>query len=57
MDELQPLLDHVVEQHDRTTDQSLLNFDPNGDLENPLDWPKAYKHGVVLLLASMAFTV
>lgn len=34
-----------------------VEFDPSGDPENPLDWSKRYKQGVVLLLAFMAFTV
>ena len=58
MDETQPLLGHVVEEYQHhVPDQQLVDFDPKGDPENPLDWPKAYKNGVVFLLAFMAFTV
>ena len=57
MEESQPLLGHAVEDEVRRTGQSLVDFDPNGDEENPLEWPKAYKNGVVWLLAFMAFTV
>ncbi len=35
----------------------VVRFNPEGDAENPLDWPKAYKWGIVLLLALMHFTV
>lgn len=35
----------------------IVDFDPNGDSENPRDWPKAYKWGIVALLAFTAFTV
>ncbi|QSZ36412.1 hypothetical protein DSL72_006289 [Monilinia vaccinii-corymbosi] len=34
-----------------------IDFDPNGDAENPLEWPKAYHNGVIMLLAFMAFIV
>lgn len=33
-----------------------VKFDPAGDPECPLDWPNAYKWGVVSLLAFMSFT-
>ena len=57
MDETEPLLGHVIEYQNRTTDKPVVDFDPNGDPENPLEWPRAYKLGVVFLLAFMAFTV
>jgi len=57
MDPTQPLLKNVDEQQRCTTDQPLVDFDPNGDPDNPLDWSKGYKLGVVSLLAFMAFTV
>ena len=57
MDETQSLLGHVDEHQHRTAVQSLIDFDPNGDPDNPMDWPKTYKLGVVTLLAVMAFTV
>lgn len=34
-----------------------IDFDPQGDVNNPIDWPKSYKNGVTWLLAFMAFTV
>lgn len=37
--------------------RKFVDFDPNGDAENPLEWPEAFKWGIVLLLALMAFTV
>ncbi|KAK1831546.1 major facilitator superfamily domain-containing protein [Podospora conica] len=33
------------------------DFDPLGDVDNPLEWPIAFKWGIVTLLALMAFTV
>ena len=60
-DETRPLLQDA----DATANGSLkaanandiVDFDPSGDPENPRDWPKAYKWGIVALLAFMAFTV
>jgi hypothetical protein len=57
MDERQPLLDPTIGQQLDSSDQNVVDFDQNGDAENPLDWPKAYKSGVVALLAFVAFTV
>lgn len=57
MDETQPLLGHEEERQPRIADQPLVDFDPNGDPDNPMDWSKTYKGGVVFLLAFMAFTV
>jgi hypothetical protein len=57
MEESQPLLGHEAEYQIHATSQTLVDFDPKGDAENPLEWPKAYKNGVVALLAFMAFTV
>lgn len=37
--------------------KDIVDFNPNGDPENPMDWPSAYKWGIVALLAAMAFTV
>jgi len=34
-----------------------IDFDPDGDAENPLEWKPAYKWGLVLLQALIAFTV
>ena len=61
MDESQPLLRQItntsLEPRHPTVNDPRVDFDPNGDPDNPLDWPKAYKLGVISLLASMAFTV
>lgn len=37
----------------------IIDFDQHhdGDPENPMDWPTAYKWSIVSLLAFMAFTV
>ncbi|KAH8817273.1 major facilitator superfamily domain-containing protein [Xylogone sp. PMI_703] len=55
--ETQPLLGPNREPQQISANHTLVDFDPNGDPENPMDWPKAYKMGVVALLALMAFTV
>ena len=60
MDETQPLLPEVTtdqqpKHHDNN--KNVVDFDPDGDSENPQDWPQAYKWGIVALLAFMAFTV
>jgi hypothetical protein len=57
MDEIRPLLGHVGEERDLVADRSLVDFDPNGDPDNPLDWSRVYKLQVVFLLVFMAFTV
>lgn len=38
-------------------DTIIVEFDPSGDAENPLDWPAPFKWAVVSMLAAMAFTV
>jgi hypothetical protein len=57
MDETRPLLEQITDSPYQPVDQRLVDFDPNGDPENPMDWSSAYKRGVVTLLAVMAFTV
>ena len=57
MDETQPLLVHIEEQQPCISDHPSVDFDPNGDPENPMEWSKAYKRGVVSLLGFMAFAV
>lgn len=61
MDETQPLLQDVHLVYDErevpAPNKDIVDFDPNGDAENPIEWPKAYKWGIVSLLAFMAFTV
>ena len=39
------------------TGQDVVDFHPDGDSENPRDWPKLYKWSIVALLAFMSFTV
>ncbi|EXJ82516.1 hypothetical protein A1O3_06329 [Capronia epimyces CBS 606.96] len=62
-DETQPLLRRPSADEDADNKPSspddvvIVDFDPAGDEENPLDWPAAYKWGIVALLAFMAFTV
>lgn len=36
---------------------NVVRFDPNGDPDNPLEWPIGYRWCITLLLAFMAFTV
>ncbi|KAJ4525166.1 hypothetical protein HRR83_000837 [Exophiala dermatitidis] len=64
--ETQPLLGGPDLQREDTDHQPLpatqdavvvVAFDPDGDEDNPQDWPAAYKWGIVALLAFMAFTV
>lgn len=62
MDETTPLLPDAAtaipgEDQDHDAAKNIIGFDPNGDPENPMDWPSAYKWGIVTLLAAMAFTV
>ncbi|KAL2158175.1 hypothetical protein VTH06DRAFT_4743 [Thermothelomyces fergusii] len=38
-------------------DTIIVDFEPSGDAENPLEWPTSFKWVVVGMLASMAFTV
>ncbi|KAK7432205.1 hypothetical protein QQZ08_001150 [Neonectria magnoliae] len=57
MAEEQPLLrptgEHVEPEEESAV---ILDFEPNSP-ENPRNWPNAFKWSIVLLLASMAFTV
>ncbi|OTB05539.1 hypothetical protein M426DRAFT_319810 [Hypoxylon sp. CI-4A] len=61
MDETQPLLQDTnlvyVEREEDPSNKNIVDFNPNGDEENPMEWPRAYKWGIVSLLAFMAFTV
>ncbi|KAI5925376.1 MFS transporter [Camillea tinctor] len=61
MDETQPLLQDTSllfnEQRDELSRKDIVDFAPDGDVENPIEWPKAYKWGIVSLLAFMSFTV
>lgn len=64
MDETTPLLPDAAttpptldDEHHAVPPKNIVDFDPDGDAENPLDWPASYKWGIVALLAAMAFTV
>jgi hypothetical protein len=61
MDETQPLLAEVrlidTERCDEVSREDIVDFDVDGDAENPMEWPTAYKWGIVSLLAFIAFTV
>ncbi|KAK0703890.1 major facilitator superfamily transporter [Lasiosphaeria miniovina] len=39
------------------SESTVVDFDPCGDRDNPLEWPAAFKWSVVLMLAMTAFTV
>jgi len=39
------------------TDAIVVDFDPLGDPDNPLDWATSFKWTIVGMLAMMAFTV
>jgi hypothetical protein len=54
-DEEQPLLRQITED-DTKHDETILDFEPL-DPEDPRNWSDAFKWCIVLLLASMAFTV
>ena len=57
MEESQPLLRQISEPRRPSVINPSVDFDPSGDPNNPLEWPKAYKMAIVSLLALMAFTV
>ena len=60
-DETQPLLSPPENErrdpHVKDTTDTVVDFDPNGDSDNPMDWPPLYKWSIVVLLAISAFTV
>ncbi|KAK4187147.1 major facilitator superfamily domain-containing protein [Podospora australis] len=49
--------DHDEDDDEHDQDATIIDFDPNGDAENPLEWPTAFKWSIVTILAFMAFTV
>lgn len=69
MDETTPLLpsatNEILEDDRRLLDaaahadhlKDIVDFDPDGDPENPQDWAPGYKWGIVALLAIQAFAV
>ncbi|KAI7548352.1 hypothetical protein KC331_g4464 [Hortaea werneckii] len=58
-DEEQPLLqsDRAPQTSYHATQDPDADFDPDGDQDDPRQWPMAYRWGLVSLLALMAFTV
>lgn len=60
VDETSPLLrapDAQSQDFDDASTKNVVQFDSNGDVEDPQQWPNSYKYGAVSLLAFMAFTV
>ncbi|RYP75874.1 hypothetical protein DL771_002138 [Monosporascus sp. 5C6A] len=61
MDDTLPLLSdpncQIGERYDERNRKDIVDFDPKGDAENPMEWPVAYKWSIVALLALTAFTV
>ncbi|KAM3413992.1 hypothetical protein BST61_g10656 [Cercospora zeina] len=60
MDETSPLLANVQRpspDYDDAKTKNIVDFDPNGDSENPYTWSDAYKWSAVSLLALTAFSV
>lgn len=50
----QALIDDAQEEEDAFQD---VEFQSEGCLDNPMNWPRSYQWGVIALLAFMAFTV
>ncbi|KAK8029782.1 major facilitator superfamily transporter [Apiospora rasikravindrae] len=60
MDETNPLLPDTTAERVRQIEDArddIVDFDPSGDAENPVEWAPGYKWAIVGLLAFMAFTV
>jgi len=61
MDETQPLLQNqgrvYSDRQDLATAKDIVQFDSDGDPDNPREWQRSYKRFIVFLLAFMAFTV
>lgn len=53
MDETSPLLGDIKARCEK--ELNIVDFDANGDPENPLEWPDVYKWTIVALLACLAF--
>jgi MFS family permease len=43
--------------HDPRKPSRIIDFDPNGDPENPQEWPRPFKWAITLILVFMAFSV
>ncbi|KAL2260090.1 hypothetical protein VTK26DRAFT_6011 [Humicola hyalothermophila] len=67
VDETQPLLRSVTDEGQHVyshapiqgviADTTIIDFDPRGDPENPLEWKASFKWTIVTMLAMMAMTV
>lgn len=60
MEEATPLLLEAGEEHHGILNgnpHDTVDFNPNGDPDNPLEWPAPFKRGIVALLAFTGFTV
>ncbi|RYP50392.1 hypothetical protein DL768_004067 [Monosporascus sp. mg162] len=61
MDDTLPLLSgpdcQIGGRYEEQNSKDIVDFDPKGDAENPMEWPVAYKWSIVALLALTAFTV
>jgi len=65
MNEAAPLLQHssghpvgpLSDPVNHTCRAHIIDFDPDGDPDNPMNWPSSFKWTIVALLAAMAFTV
>ena len=55
--ERQPLLDSQNQTQNNGKQKHLVEFDPNGDEDNPLEWTKKYRWVIVFFLSFMATTV
>lgn len=60
MDERQPLLEsqgETIADPQRNGKSHIVDFDPDGDEDNPLEWSKKYRWFVIFLLSFIALTV
>lgn len=55
--ERQPLLDSQNQNQNNGKQKHIVDFDPNGDEGNPMEWPKKYRWVIVFFLSFMATTV
>ena len=55
--ESQPLLRQISAPRAPTINDPSVEFDPNGDADNPQEWSNGYKNAILSLLAMMSFTV
>ena len=55
--ERQPLLESQHRNQDNGKQKHIVDFDPNGDEGNPMEWTKKYRWIIVFFLSFMATTV